>query len=268
MKKSIVENQINEMAQALKGLEEDVETHFLARQTTFKWGPDWVETNMCFNRGKPWTIREEGGDNLTPTVLETFNCPEDPRIIMPNEGNSKIFYQEGYVSSDIWVEEKLNPEQQQVLNEYSGRARKILQIMIDDITEDEEHEGTNEEDEERALAEGGLNLGKYPKFQELLRRTLVMSQSAGEDMKLMEELSPDDLEIRKNRETMEAAFNCLIASRNPDRHRMGTAVVGRTPTDERLEEKPPFTECPLSFRLFLQHCSCYFPSIFYHYVGV
>ena len=112
------------------------------------------------------------------------------------------------------MEEKLNPEQQQALNEYVVRVKKILQIMIDNAIENEEYGGpneNNEEEEERELAEGGLHSEKYPKFQELLRRTLVMGQSAAGDMKLMVEFSPDDLEIRKSQETMEAAFNCLVA---------------------------------------------------------
>ena len=168
---------------------------------------------MCFNRGKPKIIKEEGENNLTPTTPETFNCPDEhPKINIPNEGNPKILYKD---DSDIWVEEKLNPEQQQVLNEYVVRVKKILQIMIDNAIENEEYgepNENNEEEEERELAEGGLHSDKYPKFQELLQRTLVMGQSAAGDMKLMDELFPEDLEIRKNRETMETAFHCLLAA--------------------------------------------------------
>ena len=184
----------------------------MTRQTQFKWGPGGVETDMCFNRGKLKVIREERENNRTPTALGTFNCPDDhPKINIPNEGNPEILYQDG---NRIWVEEKLNPEQQQVLNEYVVRVKKILQIMIDNAIENEEYgepNENNEEEEERVLAEGGLHSEKYPKFQELLRRTLVMGQSAAGDMKLMVEFSPDDLEIGKSQETMEAAFNCLVA---------------------------------------------------------
>ncbi len=47
---------------------------------------------------------------------------------------------------------------------------------------------------------------------ELLRRTLVMSQSATRDLRLLNELHPENENFQVNLAAMETAFHCLVAA--------------------------------------------------------
>ncbi len=138
----------------------------------------------------------------------TLNGANDPRIAIPDRGDAKIAYQDKNDPDLGWIEDELDPEQQRVLNEYAAIAGKAMRNLIGHM----EDEKNTEEEYERELAENGLNPDKQPKFQELLHRTLVMSQSATGDLKLMEELILDNQKVKEDLAAMEAAFHCLAAA--------------------------------------------------------
>ena len=214
MDRSVLENQIEEMASALAGTEEDLEAHFAERNSQFSDGEKgWMEFNMRFAPSERMILSEERNEE-EHLVSRSFslNGPQDPRIIVPDEGDATIAYQEEDGSGVSWIEEKLDPDQQQILNQYARRARKILQDILDNMQEEEDEDWITEEEYERDLAEDELNPEKNSKFKELLRRTIVMGRSATGDLKLMEELAPGNEEVSENRAAMETAFHCLLAA--------------------------------------------------------
>ena len=100
-----------------------------------------------------------------------------------------------------------------MLNEYTRRGQEILEIMRDDMIQDDEENKPTEEDLEQDLAEDGTYEEKHAKFQELLRRTILMSHFATEDLKFIEQQTlPESEHVRKTRAAMETAFHCLLAA--------------------------------------------------------
>ncbi len=209
MKKSVVETQIGEMAQVLRSGGEAVEAHFLERHTIFSDGEDWMEFNMRFAPSRNQELNQELNQD-GHLISETFslNGAQDPRILVSDEGEATISYQDQNKNGIVWVEEQLDPEQQETLNQYAVIAGKFIQEIIGNMEDKDEDETTTEEDE-RELARMGLHPEKQTKFQELLLRTLVMGRSAAGDLKQWEEMHP---ETKEDRAAMETAFHYLLAA--------------------------------------------------------
>ncbi len=185
MDNKIVAEQINEMTQALNGTEEEVRTHCLDREKMFIVEDGRFEINMRF-----------------------ANEILDPRILAPAEGDATISYRD---ENAKWVEEKLDPEQQEILNRYARIASKAIQEVMES-PDDEEMEMEMSPEDERALAESGYNEEKQESFRYLLGRTLVMSQATTRNLIRLEEKHPDNEEFKVDRAAMETAFHCLLAA--------------------------------------------------------
>ena len=87
MDRTILAEQINQMAEALGGTDEEIQVHLLARQAGFSWGEGWIMAHISFA-----TIEEEEGS--LPSQHTGIDMLHDPRILMPEEGDAKISYRD------------------------------------------------------------------------------------------------------------------------------------------------------------------------------
>ncbi len=211
MKKSVVKSQINEMAQALRGGEQEVVKHFHNHEAMVDRGMGWVDTNMRFEYSRTRVLSQKlNEDNMVISEAISLNGMEDPRILIPDEGDAVISYQDEDCPDIRWVNEELDPGQQRILNEYAHTIRKVIQEIIEH--EDDDDDEITPEEDERILAEVGGYEQKEEKFQELFRRTFLMGQAVLGEMNLVEELLPEDQEVRETRADWETAFHCLLAA--------------------------------------------------------
>ena len=204
MKNKALQEQIDQMAAALRGTDEEVQIHLLAKQAGFSWGEGWIMTEMRF---APTQENSPAEQHTGTRILH------DSQIFIPEEGDATISCLDEDDPDISWVEEDLDPAQQMVLNEYTRRGRGILEVMRDDIIQDDEENEPTEEDLELDLAEDGTYQEKHAKFSELLRRTILMSQAATGDLKFIEQrILPENELVRKTLGTMETALHCLLAA--------------------------------------------------------
>ena len=190
---------LEQMKKALEDPEVDKGSHLISRMTALGGlEEENITVSMDMNRKSSWT---NPGDQIEDEAAH--NEPENFMLIISPGGHAGISHQ----VDGGWTRTLLQEDEQRTLNAYVEPAIPLLRAMVEEIREEESK--LSEEELDRMLAEEGTREAKREKFQELLRRTLVMAQSILEDLRILDEAHPGQTGTVQKRSTAERAFESL-----------------------------------------------------------